>query len=717
MRLTRRVHGFGRLWLFGTVFVLMSCLAWAQRPMNSPGMLNNGLPGIENRNSNQLQFGNIPRVQDNNEDTTGQNKPKPPKFRKPLESYLFDDSLRKEPNFVWNMNLERNTVEIIQIDTVLKNFQNDYPFQMDGIGDAYLGNLGGPTIPLDYFSRADFWNFSLLRPFDTYLMTPERVKFFNVKKPFSHLSYFTSGQVSRREENFWATHAQNISPTTGFNLDYKSMGTRGMYLNQGSRNKNLSLAVAHTGKKYTMHAGYIYNNTKLKENGGISRDWDITDTVFEQPELLEIRLQDAENQWKSNTFYVVQSYGIPLRRLSEDDFSIADQSSFFLGHSLEYTTFSKNYTDTEAGSNYTDVNGKIHRFYDNWFINSTASRDSTYEGLIANRLFVQIQPWDRDGVVGVIDAGVGHEMHHYQQFKLQNYLYDLQNDKQNSTYFYGAIQGHVSKYVHWQADAKYHPFGMRSQDISMGGQIALHAKIKGQPVILKGDVLVDRRSPTYWMDRYFSNHFVWGYSSEKEPDLVPLRKETESRISIAFMLPSFGTELGMKHSLLKDKIYFDQNMKPAQKTGSMSVMGLYAQKDFRLGGFHLNHQALLQFSSDQLVVPVPLASAYLSYFYEFHIVQGVLRLQLGVDGRINTKYYAFGYNPATAQFFNQREKELGGYPVLDLFAAAKWKRMRILAKMQHLNENLFGERNYFTVLHYPLNRRMFKVGISWTFYD
>ncbi|MFQ8826786.1 MAG: putative porin [Alistipes sp.] len=59
----------------------------------------------------------------------------------------------------------------------------------------------------------------------------------------------------------------------------------------------------------------------------------------------------------------------------------------------------------------------------------------------------------------------------------------------------------------------------------------------------------------------------------------------------------------------------------------------------------------------------------------------------------------------------------GNYPMIDVFAAAKWKRMRILIKMQHLNENMFGDRNYFTVLHYPQNPRMFKLGVSWSFYD
>ena len=101
----------------------------------------------------------------------------------------------------------------------------------------------------------------------------------------------------------------------------------------------------------------------------------------------------------------------------------------------------------------------------------------------------------------------------------------------------------------------------------------------------------------------------------------------------------------------------------------------------------------------------------------FDAVRDVLRLKIGVDGRYNTKYYAFGYNPATGQFYNQRAQQIGGYPMLDVYIAAKWKRMRILLKVAHLSEDFFNTREYFQVLHYPLNKRVFKIGISWGFYD
>jgi len=72
--------------------------------------------------------------------------------------------------------------------------------------------------------------------------------------------------------------------------------------------------------------------------------------------------------------------------------------------------------------------------------------------------------------------------------------------------------------------------------------------------------------------------------------------------------------------------------------------------------------------------------------------------------------------PATGLFYNQVEKKLGNYPYLDLFLNLKLKRTRFFLKLEHVHSGLLNA-NYFGALHYPMNARMFKFGLSWTFYD
>ena len=266
----------------------------------------------------------------------------------------------------------------------------------------------------------------------------------------------------------------------------------------------------------------------------------------------------------------------------------------------------------------------------------------------------------------------------------------------------------IKRYADWGVDAKYYPSGYRGGDLSVGANITLRAFINERPLILSGRFRQELRSPGYWQENLFSNHYVWFNSFDKE---------SETRFEVNFQVPSIALEVGVWQGVLNNTIYYGSDSRPCQHSGTVSLTSLYARKDFRFAGFHLDHRALVQITSNESVLPVPTLSAFLSYYYEFWVKRDVLRVQIGVDGRFNTSYYAPGYNPALSVFYNQREVKIGNYPYLDLFVSAKWKRMRILLKLQHLNQDLFGNGEYFQTALYPLNPRMFKLGISWSFYD
>ena len=547
----------------------------------------------------------------------------------------------------------------------------------------------------------------------------ENVPFYNTKRPMIRMSYAESGQKRYREENFGIMVAQNISPTTGFNVDYKSRGTRGLYLWSRTKNHNLSLAFSHTGRRYSVHAAYYNNHIEQQENGGVVGKWAIADTTFSMPSGVPMRLADAEakNVYRNNGFFLTQSYGIPLQRLTESDFSMAGLSAVYIGHSFEYSSWSKIYTDLNKPytneRDHRDENGQFvsaeHNYYDHWYINPVETRDSIYERVISNRVFVQAQPWDRNGVVGTIDAGVGLDLHTYSQFKLDDYLTGRYTTERKTSWFaYGSVSGKIKKYVDWDGNLKFYPSGYRGGDLSVGAHLALTGYLRGHPLILEGRFTMERRSPTYWQENLFSNHYIWD---------TPLNKENETRLEVKFSVPDYAFEVGAWQGVVTNKIYYGSDSNVAQDNGSVSLTSVYARKDFRLGGLHLDHRVLLQWSTNQEVVPVPLLSAFLSYYYEFWVVRDVLRLQIGLDGRYNTRYYAPGYNPALSVYYNQREEEVGNYPYLDAFVMAKWKRMRIFLKYQHVNKGLFGNGEYFSAARYPLNPGMFKIGISWGFYD
>ena len=76
--------------------------------------------------------------------------------------------------------------------------------------------------------------------------------------------------------------------------------------------------------------------------------------------------------------------------------------------------------------------------------------------------------------------------------------------------------------------------------------------------------------------------------------------------------------------------------------------------------------------------------------------------------------------PATGRFYQQDREETGGYPFVNVFFNFKVQRTRVFLMFDHVNYGLMGNKiayNYEMVPFYPMNIRMFRYGIAWTFYD
>ena len=689
-----------------------AALARAQREGQNTNIYG-GIPGMDGTGIEDEEG-----MTDENADTT---ETKKKREKRPLESYYFEDTVRALRNWKWTVDRDYNRVNISPLDTTLADWRIDYVFYREGVGDMALGGLGQSTQAVNWFNRRQDADFIFARSYDAYTARIDNVPFYNGKTPLTNMMYLESGQKRYREEHFELVHSQNISPSTSANVSYKARSTMGKYDWQRTKNHALSVAFAHTGKRYSVHAAYMHNSIDTRENGGVVGEWAIADTVFEMPSGVPMRLasSEAHNHYRNHSFFIKQALAIPLQRVTEYDFSLADLSAIYVGHQLEYNTWSKVYTDkrstyTNQRGHYNEESGKWEpvsdiSYYDDWFIDPDNTRDSISERLLSNKIFIQVQPWDRNGIVSTIDGGIGIDMHTYSYLRLKDYVSgNMTKDKRLEWYIYGATGGKIKRYADWGFNFKYHPSGYRGGDLSIGADITLRAFIREHPLILSGRFSQELRTPSYWQENLFSNHSVWFNSFDKE---------SETRFEVNFSVPDIALEVGAWQGVIGNLVYYGNDSRVKQHSGTVSLTSLYARKDFRIAGFHFDHRALVQITSDENVLPVPTFSGFLSYYYEFWVKRDVLRVQIGIDGRYNTSYYAPSYNPALSAFFNQREVKVGNYPYLDAFVSAKWKRMRILLKLQHLNQNLFGNGEYFQVARYPLNPRMFKFGISWSFYD
>ena len=491
------------------------------------------------------------QAQTENADSTKKNK-----VRKPLESYFFSDSIRSLRNFMWHIDREYNTVKVEPIDTTLNLWRLDYPHYHKRLGNNSVGGLGQASTEVNYFERTKSREFTFAQPYDAYTYRTENVPFYNMKHPYIWMTYLESGQKRYREEHFEIMASQNINPSTSFSINYRSRGSRSKYDVSRVKDNNLSATVAHTGRRYSVHAGYTRNKIEQQESGGVVGDWAITDTVFEMPSGVPMRLASAEakNVYVNNSFFVKQSIGIPFVRMTERDFSMSDLPAIYLGHTFEYNAWSKVYSDKYAKykderysrnpngtySSHTDI------YYKDWFQDPEKSRDSTYERIITNRIFVQAQPWDRNGVVGTIDGGIGIDVHTYSQFQPKDYLSGKQQKENLTSWFtYVGAQGKIRKYADWGANFKIYPSGYRGGDYEIDARASLSAYIKKKPITLSGSFSESMTSAGYWQSHWNSNHYRWENN---------FKKEGETRFNILFTVPDHGIELSFWQSILRNNI-------------------------------------------------------------------------------------------------------------------------------------------------------------------
>ena len=670
-----------------------------------------------------------------------------------LETYAVPDSMQYKRMITWTHDRNFNEVQLFDYDTTYNWHYNDLPIYREDINANHLGPAGSASQLYNFFRREEADNAIFFTPYQIYNYTPENLPMYNTKTPYTELAYWGTlfGKDEKEESNIKILTTQNILPEWNVTLEYHRFGSKGMLLNEDTDNRTFVASTNYMGKRYLMHAGYIYNKVSRTENGGIVDNFWIRDTTVDGKEIA-VALNSAHNKIKKNTVFLDQSYRIPFnfiydigkgkrkaRKAEEarrdsimatgDSTAIAalleeekaresekmaadsldrDITSAFIGHSSEYTVYTKNYTDAiDAG----DETGRD--FYGNrFFINPTNSTDSMRVMRLENRVFLRLQPWKADGIVSKLDVGIGDKLLNYYDYSPSNYLSTRRNTVLNSMYIYAGAQGQYKKYFDWNATGKYTFLGYEVNDFGIDANLTFSAypfrRDKSSPLLLNAHFETSLKEPDHYQQRLFTNHFRW------ENDFG---KISTTKIEGRLMIPRWNLEAMFGYALLGNNIYYDTEGIVRQNGQAMSVMSAYLRKDFRLWKFHLDHQALFQVSSNPDVLPLPMLALNFRYYLQFDVVKKVMQMQIGANGRYTTRWYAPAYNPVAGVFHNQNEEMYGNCPDIDVFVNIQWKRACIFIKLVNVGLGWPNDQaDYFSAHHYILSQRTLKVGIFWPFY-
>jgi hypothetical protein len=599
----------------------------------------------------------------------------------------------------WEM--DKNTFDLTAqpvVDTSLFLNHLIIPGQNMLFTQTYLGNMGSPIQSDHFFERSTEIPFLFSKNYQLYQHEILSHKQYNVRRPHTRLFYSTGGKRREAEQILRVLHTQNVNRYINFGVEYDYFSTKGIYENQLTRDNVVSVFASYYRKKLSAQATFGYTYIRNKENGGLVDDKFIADTVLE-PSLVPFRLKNAFSEVRQRSFAAVVGYDIltvnrKIKNEAGND-TLVERPLLTSKLVIDANRYTRVYSDSEKDSTY----------YSNFFISTVGTHDSVYMVTYTTTLLAELTQLARFPGVPGLRFWISNTTGSYYFYKPQDFIYNRGNEKLTTNHL-GVGVFSRSPYLSYSGALRFYVNGYRSNEKVLNGGITISPWKSTEMPFVRGSVTFQDRQPDIFVKDYFSNHFAWSNNFGRE-----------KWISVSGVLGAerYKFEIGYNVAHVVNYIYFDTTGRPAQAS-DVTVTSAYAQKVFKVGGLYMVGKILWQANTNSEVLSLPSFSGFGSVYYEYPLVKNVLTGQLGLSVFYRTKFYADSYNPSTGLFINQREKKIGNYPFADVFANFKWKRANIFLKYEHVNQGLFSN-DYFTALHYPANRRIFKFGVSWMFYD
>ena len=279
----------------------------------------------------------------------------------------------------------------------------------------------------------------------------------------------------------------------------------------------------------------------------------------------------------------------------------------------------------------------------------------------------------------------------------------------------GSLYNNIGDKFRWTATGELFLTGYRAGDFNIDGIISKSFDWKKGRAswLITGSMM--NRQPSFWYEQWGSNHFEWHNN---------INKEFRIDLGSSFSYPARKFEFKFNYAIIKNYTDFDTTKMPSQYSGGLSVAAISVRKELRVWKFHLTTDAIIQKSSNINILDLPLATVrsagYFEHLFRFKKTGGRMNFQLGADVTYNTLYHPYSYMPATGRFYRQDLVSAGDYPYVNVFLNFKVKRTRVFIMFDHVNYGLMGGSvppNYDMAPGYPMNIRMLRYGLSWTFYD
>jgi hypothetical protein len=571
-------------------------------------------------------------------------------------------------------------------------FVTAYPdTSVDGINNMfptnYLGNTGlaSPNYILNYGTRKAGFTFYRI-PYQNDRVDEQSVRFYRTQGPFADLEGIVAPATTL--ESFRMLYSQDVWRNFNLTLKFNRYSSKGFYKRQRSFVNNFYLSnnfVTRSGR-FGYDFYFLNNAFEHQENGGL-RDIFLNDsTVQESKDVLPVRLSAAERDNRENTFYFK-----PYIRLSKGD-SLG--SGHFMSLNTSYAAGAYRYTDQGLAAN---------KFYQNIFLDSALTKDSSHVMQFRNELAYCVVS---KGNQSSFSAGYFHELNRTWQFA--DSVFSNQGVRSSLRWAYRRANDSLLTKNNFITvlEAAYIFSGPNTGNYKVEGR---NGFITGRNGALKAgfNFLFENRSPDYNYKQWVGNHFRY---HREFPDIQQLQA------SLTFSFRKFF-ETELIYQSINNPVYFDEDALPVvfRKTvNNIAAMVRLRKVFFKHLGLSVHHT--FQNTSHKNIIRLPANITTGNIFFYGILFHKALQLQTGMQVTVYEPFKPYDYMPATQAFYIQNTWNTAGYPFAELYLNARIRPVTVFLKVQNIFQDYFASEYTLTRGYYQPEVSLW-YGIRWMFFD
>lgn len=580
-----------------------------------------------------------------------------------------------------------------------------------------LSNSGHAHKNLEFSFPTNIGFNSSLTSFDRYLKSKDDIIYPILYQPFTCLNYMMG---SKKEQHFNATFSREMAPrfylTFYFNID----DVPSLYKRSFAQNINfwINFRWNTRNQRYGVNGYYFTNKIFNYESGGLKDDMVFTNNIEPDKSLLEVNLNNATNLIKTDGFgisqYFVLTRNNTLPKQSKNianDTICGDDTTRQAPKIREIGLGRINYTFDYQRNRYIYEDAfPTSEFYLHFdtLLNNSKTLDSLSFHTIKNAISWNSLGYEKysNDIPFYLTFGAEHNYTVHKGYT--DYITGEQIMEQDfsNVRAKAGIVINLFKSTRITGNGEIIFAGYHAGDFNVEAQWKQFlGTYKRNIGTLNFDFDLARKSPDWFETHYYSNNFRWDNDFGASSHLM-LKGSYEYK----------WFDVGVRNRTIGNYIYFAEDAKPAQYSGTLNVMSLFAKFDFKFKVFEVSGIMSMQKANNENVVHLPMFYGKVKLGWNITLVRNVSLVQPCIVLNYFTEYYADAYMPALRTYHLQNEVKIGNYPFVDIFMTFKLHKAYIYFGMTNVY-SLAQDNRYFSTPHYPARDYKFLMGVNWRLYQ